>query len=81
MASGALSVSIGGSAAVFCVHNREKRQVTELQFDAAATSVHMCACCENLFPEPTDQPMFCPTCRGQNVYKLGGPLPDPIGRI
>ena len=73
--------AFSGTAIVVCVHDREKRKVTELAFDTAKTSVHLCTCCENLFTEPSDTPMFCPTCRGPFRHPLGGPLPDPRGRL
>ena len=55
--------------------------MTELAFDSAHTSLHLCSCCENLFTEPSDQPVFCHDCRGELWYALGGPLPDPKGRV
>jgi hypothetical protein len=82
MPESAVSVAIGGKAQVFCVHNREKRRVTELAFDPAATSLHLCSCCENLFMERSDTPMFCFDCRkASTIFDLGGPLPDPHGRV
>lgn len=78
---GAVSIAVGGTAAVFCVHNQEKRKVTELPYDPIGTSLHLCSCCESLFTERSDTPMFCPTCRGSSVYQQQGPLPDPHGRI
>lgn len=77
----AISIAIGGTATVCCVHNREKRSVTELAFNPRLTSIHLCSCCENVFTDPSDTPMFCHQCRGNNVHPLGGPLPDPHGRI
>jgi hypothetical protein len=76
-----LAPTFAGKAQDFCVHNREKRQVTTLAFDPAKTSLHLCSCCENLFPERSDQPMFCPNCREAPIYALGGPLPNPRGRV
>jgi hypothetical protein len=70
-----------GVAVVCCVHDREKRKIIELEFDPRETKVHLCACCENLFLERTDIPMFCPQCRRPPSYVLGGPLPDPIGEV
>jgi hypothetical protein len=78
---GAVSVAIGGSALVACVHDRVKREVTELAFDPTKTSVHLCTCCENVFLEPSDTEMFCRGCRGSFVHPLGGPLPAPKGRV
>jgi hypothetical protein len=71
--------AFGGTAVIACVHNREKRRVTDLAFDPTREKLHQCACCENLFTERTDTPMFCRVCRGEAVYELGGPLPDPMG--
>jgi hypothetical protein len=73
--------SIGGVAVVCCVHDKPKREVVELAFDPTRTKLHLCACCENLFTERTDTPMFCPTCRGGLKHPLGGPLPEPTGVI
>jgi hypothetical protein len=81
MAGGAVSIAIGGTAVVSCVHNREKRSVIEMAFDPKHTSIHLCACCENVFLQPSDTPMFCHQCRKNPVYPLGGPLPDPVGRL
>lgn len=74
-------LALGGTAVVCCVHNREKRQITSLAFDPARTKLHLCSCCENLFLERTDTPMFCEGCRGPNIHPLGGPLPEPGGVI
>ena len=73
--------AFGGTAVICCVHNRVKRQVTDMLFDAALTKIHLCSCCENVFTERTDTPVFCRTCRGDAVYELGGPLPDPTGAL
>lgn len=81
MPSVAGQVTVGGVAHVYCVHNRAKRAVTDIEFRASQTKPHLCSCCENLFLERTDTPMFCPTCRGANVHPLGGPLPAPKGVI
>lgn len=70
-----------GVAQVYCIHNREKRQVTDLAYDPRREKPHLCACCENLFPRPDDIPHYCPTCGGQPVYPLGGPLREPIGVV
>ena len=71
--------AFAGTAVVCCVHDREKRKITELHFDPVREKLHQCACCENLFTDRTDTPMFCPQCRGKLVHPLGGPLPDPLG--
>ena len=88
-----LGVELGGVAVVCCVHDREKRtvvterQVAELGlevgmlYDPKQHKIHRCACCENLFVDPTDQPRFCSVCLGSLVHRLGGPLPDPTGVV
>ena len=76
-----LAPTFSGKAQIFCVHNREKRRVVELAFDPVKTSLHLCSCCENLFREPSDTPMFCPDCREAPTFALGGPLADPRGRV
>jgi len=78
---GAVSVAIGGSAVVCCVHDREKRSVTEMRFDPRHTSIHLCSCCENVFCDPSDTPLFCHQCRTLPLHSLNGPLPAPRGRV
>jgi hypothetical protein len=87
------SMSVGGTAVVCCVHDREKRQVTteahvaELGrqvgqvYDPRQHKLHMCACCQNLFVDPTDIPRFCRSCQGPLRHEQPGPLPDPIGEV
>lgn len=65
--------------AVFCIHDREKRQVTDLEFDPRTHKSHICSCCENLFLREDDIPHFCPTCGGRPVHALSAPLPEPHG--
>ena len=79
--AGAVGVALGGKAQVFCVHNQPKREITELAFDPSLTSIHLCSCCENVFLERSDVPMFCQFCREAPTFTPGGPLPDPRGRI
>jgi hypothetical protein len=81
MAGGAVSIAIGGTAVVCCVHDREKRSVTEMAFDPRHTSIHLCTCCENVFCDPSDMPVFCHQCRRGPFHEMGGPLPDPLGRL
>lgn len=73
--------SISGVVGVYCVHNREKRKLTKLAFDPTRTKAYLCACCENMFLERTDTPMFCEQCRQPPTYPLAGPLPEPTGAI
>jgi rRNA maturation endonuclease Nob1 len=61
------------------VHDRQKRVVTDLEFDSAREKAHICSCCENLFTRPDDVPHFCPDCGGRPVFTPGGPLPEPHG--
>lgn len=86
-------ITVSGTAQVCCVHDRPKRQITtEAQvaalglevgqiYNPAQHKIHLCACCENLFVDPTDIPRFCSICQGPLAHELGGPLPDPIGEV
>lgn len=88
---GVLKPVLGGTAAVFCVHDRQKRQVvTESQvatigravgvtYDPSQHRIHRCACCANLFIDPSDEPRLCSVCLGGLVHRLGGPIPEPTG--
>lgn len=88
-----LQVAVGGIAVVCCVHDRAKRDVTTeaqvaelgrkvgLVYDPKQHKLHICACCENLFVDPTDVPRFCHTCQGLLKHGLRGPLPNPIGEV
>lgn len=88
--SHALRLVLGGSAKVFCVHDREKRVVTDpehvrflgsvlgLEYDARRHKLQLCACCQNLFPTFDDTPQLCAPCRGRNVHTLAASVPDPI---
>jgi hypothetical protein len=79
--------SIGGVAAVHCVHDREKRFLTDpdefrfvyrVTYGGEPRLVARCACCDNLFAALDDTPTLCSTCKGTTVHKLEAPLPDPI---
>jgi hypothetical protein len=86
---------LGGTAQVYCVHDREKRQVvTEAQvaelglesgivYDPRQHRTHRCACCSNLFVDPSDEPRYCDTCNpaARLVHSLGAPLALPIGEV
>jgi hypothetical protein len=88
-----IQATLGGTATVCCVHDREKRTVvTEAQvaalglevgmlYDPKQHKLHRCACCDNLFVDPSDEPRFCSTCQGPLAHALGGPLPTPIGVV
>jgi hypothetical protein len=86
-------LSISGKAVVCCVHDRQKQQVaTEEQvvllgltqgiiYNRRQHKIHKCACCQNLFVDPSDEPRFCTPCKPKPLHALGGPLPDPIGVV
>lgn len=74
-----LNIAIGGKAVICCVHDRVKREITDLAFDPARHKAHLCACCENLFLRRDDIPHYCEQCGGRPVHPLAGNLPDPIG--
>jgi hypothetical protein len=76
-----IGATIGGTVVVCCVHDRVKRQVTDLAFDSAREKVHLCACCENLFTRPDDVPHYCPACGGRPVHPPAAPLPAPTGEV
>ena len=75
------NLHVGGRAVVVCVHDRVKRQVTDLAIDARRERPHLCACCENLFTRPDDIPHYCPQCGGHPVHPLAAPLKAPIGEV
>ena len=92
--SGSFRPTWNGVAVVCCIHDREKRQVTterqvaELgaragySYDTRQHKIHRCACCDNLFVDPTDEPGFCLACRpARQRFPLAGALPDPIGVV
>lgn len=84
---------MSGVAQVYCVHDREKRQVVDLdelialgrelgiEYDPRVHKVHRCACCDNLFVDATDIPRLCHVCLGLPVHAFTGPLPEPIGVV
>jgi hypothetical protein len=88
-----MGIALGGKAVVCCVHDRVKREITtEAQvamlgldagqiYDPMQHKLFECTCCQNLFVDPGDEPKFCHTCRGSLKHALGGPLPDPKGRL
>lgn len=91
--AGTLGLALGGSVTVCCVHNREKRQVTDVDtivrlgrqigktFDPKRHKIQKCACCDNLFVTLDDTPRMCPVCQGDAVYPLAAPLGEPKGVI
>jgi hypothetical protein len=88
-----LRIELGGKAQVYCVHDREKRQVTtEAQvaqlglevgvvYDPKIHRLYRCACCQNLFFDPSDEPRYCRPCQGPFAHQLGGPLAQPEGAL
>jgi hypothetical protein len=82
---------LGGQAVVCCVHDREKRKVMMEQhvselglaagivYDRRQHRIHRCACCDNLFVDPSDEPRYCSTCSRPPAFALGGPLATPTG--
>jgi hypothetical protein len=72
-------MSATGVAVVCCVHDQEKRAITDLRYDKRVEKVHVCACCENLFTRPDDVPHYCEPCGGRPVHPLMAPLPVPVG--
>jgi hypothetical protein len=87
--SAGFRVALGGAAVVCCVHDREKRIVSDPErvawlgnaagiiYDPRLHKLHRCACCENLFVSEDDTPRLCHICSGGLKHELGGPLPDP----
>ena len=86
-------VALSGTAVVVCVHGREKREVTTeaevaevglvlgIVYNPKQHKIHKCACCENLFVDPTDIPRYCRPCQRAAVHPIGGPMPEPIGEV
>ncbi len=92
-AGGAIRLDLGGTARVYCVHDRQKRQVTTdrqvadlaaevgQRYDPSRHKLFECACCQNLFVDETDIPRLCSVCMGSNVHRQEGQLPDPTGAL
>ena len=90
--SAGIGVALGGHAVVCCVHDRVKREITtEAQvaelgrqvgqvYNPKQHRLWLCACCENLFVDPSDEPRFCHRCHTRPpVHPLNGSLPSPNG--
>jgi len=84
-----VEIRLSGFAQVYCVHDREKRQVNtpddcmRIARDAGIVLMdhpkfQKCGCCENVFASFDDAPQYCHKCSGTNVHLLGGPLNQPI---
>ena len=76
-----IGIHLGGTAYVYCVHDRMKRTILDLSFNPDYDKVQLCPCCENLFLTRDDVPAFCLGCGGRPIHPLGGPLPEPKGVI
>lgn len=88
-----LQIALSGKAQVYCIHDREKRQIVNeaqvellgfevgIMYDRRFHKLHKCACCENLFVDPTDEPRYCTVCTGKPVHMQQAPLPPPIGVV
>lgn len=82
---------MSGKAVVCCIHDREKRQVTTeaqiaqlglevgITYDPKIHRVWECACCENLFVNPTDEPRYCKRCTATPIHQPAGPVAKPNG--
>jgi len=84
-----IEIVLSGTAEVYCIHDRQKRQVkTPDDCVRIARSVGLvpiahpkfqtCGCCENVFAAYSDEPQLCHRCSGENLHPLGGPVNDPI---
>jgi hypothetical protein len=84
--------ALAGTAVVVCIHDRVKREITTeaqvaalgaevgIAYDPKQHRVWECACCANLFVNPTDEPRYCQRCRVPPAHQPAGPLPKPNGR-
>jgi len=84
-----VTLALGGIAKVYCVHDREKRQVRSpddafmlARMAGLLVDPHSkfqtCGCCENVFATPDDTPRLCERCSLHHIHALGGPLELPI---
>ena len=84
-----IEIVLGGSAAVYCVHDRQKRQVPDKetalwlahQAGLRVKSEHAvvyqtCACCENVFATFDTNPRLCHACVRPLIHRPGGPLAE-----
>jgi hypothetical protein len=90
---GAFTPVLGGTAVVYCLHDRQKGiVVTEaavaelgakagLVLDPKQHKLFSCACCRNLFVDVTDEPRYCHVCRQPLIHMPAGPLATPTGRL
>lgn len=87
-----LKLGVSGRQVVCCLHDRQKRQVTTVEqvielgksvgqvYDPQQHKLWSCACCENLFVDPSDEPRYCRKCQGTLIHMPAGPLPAPNER-
>ena len=83
-------LGIAGSAKVYCVHDRQKRQIVDpehvrllgralnVQYNPRTHKLQTCACCQNLFVTPDDTPRLCDPCLGVTAHSLAAPIPEPL---
>lgn len=88
-----VQIALSGVAVVHCVHDVPKRVFTDeedvrqygmkvgVPFDPEQHKLHQCACCENLFSDPSDEPRLCNFCQADPVHQLATPIPDPTGVV
>lgn len=87
------NLQASGTAVICCVHDRPKREVTTEQqvaelglqvgqiYNPAQHRLHLCACCQNLFVDPSDEPRYCRRCQAPATHQINGRLPEPTGEI
>lgn len=88
-----VQIALSGVAVVHCVHDVPKRVFTTeedvrlygvkvgVPFDPKQHKLHKCACCENLFSDPSDEPRLCSFCQKKPVHEPQAPIPDPTGVV
>jgi hypothetical protein len=87
-----LRLGLSGSAVVVCPHDRPKREVTTerqvaelaphagFKFDPKQHRLWLCACCQNLFVDPSDEPRYCRRCQAATHHPTTAPIAPPNGR-
>ena len=88
-----VQIALSGVAVVHCVHDVPKRVFTDegdvrrygmqvgVPFDPKQHKLHKCACCENLFSDPRDEPRLCNFCSREPVHTPQAAIPDPTGVV
>lgn len=86
-------ISLGGTAKVYCVHDRGKREITDpdeviklgaehgIEYDPKKHKFQKCACCDNCFVTLDDTPTLCGPCLGIPLHELMGAIPEGKGVI